>query len=409
MNDASILILALAIQQLLFAAGWWLSARHLAGARTALHHWAGFCIASGVSLLLFTEPARAMFGDLAVTLRNTGIVLAFVLLRRGLLVFTRQSPRDAEQWTCFALYAAVLALIGATPAQAVERTVVLSIAMSWLLLRSALELARGGRAEFGTAAVAVIASPLLLLGSVMALRALLVLTSPQLGAASITKPVHFNIVLLLTMVVLASMFQVALGFLVMRRMVLELQHLSSHDSLTRLLNRRAFEQRLAQEVAASRRSGLPLGLLMVDIDHFKHINDRFGHQAGDSALHLTAQRLARAARSSDVVARVGGEEFGVLLPATDAAGIRHSAERLRHAVGDEPLAFADARHPVTVSVGASMLLTQEADAEALLRRADQALYRAKADGRDRVVFDTLAQVSDGDGAPRAVSRPAELR
>lgn len=411
MNDASILILALATQQLLFATGWWLSARYLAGARVAMLHWAGFCLASGGSLLLFTELAREALGGAAMMLRNTGVVLAFVLLRRGLLAFTRQPLRDREQWALFAAFVAVMAVVGLAPAQAVERTVVISAMMSWLMARAAIEVIRGGSAEFGGVAVAVIGSPLLLLGGVMALRAVLALTNPDTGAVSITQAAHFNIVLLLTMVVISSMLHVALGFLVMRRMVLELQHLSSHDSLTRLLNRRAFESRLAQEVAASRRTGAPLGLLMVDIDHFKHINDRFGHHVGDTALRQTAQRLAQAARLNDVVARVGGEEFGVLLPATDAAGIRQSAERLRHAVGHEPLAFADGLHPVTVSVGASMLLTQEADPEVVLRRADQALYRAKAEGRDRVVFDTLAQVSDGDAATplRAASRPAELR
>jgi diguanylate cyclase (GGDEF)-like protein len=233
----------------------------------------------------------------------------------------------------------------------------------------------------------------------MALRMTAALVRPDTGAASITQASQFNYGLLLTMAAVLVLFHFSLGFLVMQRLVSELEHLSSHDSLTRLLNRRAFEQQMAHEIAASHRSGSPLGLLLIDIDHFKRVNDRFGHATGDAALRLVAERLAAAARRSDVLARLGGEEFGMLLPSSDAAGIRQAAERLRSAVGTHAIACPDAELPITVSIGASMRLSGETDAEAMLRRADQALYRAKAEGRDRTVFDTLAQVGDDAAEP----------
>jgi diguanylate cyclase (GGDEF)-like protein len=405
MNDASILILALAVQQMLFAAGWWLSARELPESRFALRQWAGFCGASAMALFLFTEPARAALGGAAVMLRNAGIVLAFVLLRRGLLGFLRSPLREREQWGLFVACLAVMAWLGTAPESAQWRTAVLSAVLSWLLWRAAFESHRG-RAEFGVFTVGLIGLPLALVGSAMAARGTLALALPQSGVATLTQATQFNVAMLLALVVLTAVFHFTLGYLVMSRMMASLRHLSSHDSLTALPNRRAFEQRLLQEIAASRRTELPLGLLMIDVDHFKRINDRFGHAGGDLALRRVADRLAQAARGNDVVARLGGEEFGVLLPATDAAGIRQAAERLRRAVGGQPLEIEGEHSLVTVSVGASMRLTEEHDAQAMLRRADQALYRAKGEGRDRVVFDTLAQVSDTPPRPdsRAVER-----
>jgi diguanylate cyclase (GGDEF)-like protein len=276
-----------------------------------------------------------------------------------------------------------------------ERTVLLSLVVAWYVLNGGVELLRHGAAEFGRAAVAWVSLPMLLFGLAMLGRVPLALFRPDSGAVAITQAGQFNLVLLLSLLVVLPMVQFSLGFLVLVRLVRKLQHLSRHDALTGLLNRRAFDERLRQELGTSARTGLPLGLLMVDVDHFKRINDAHGHAGGDEALRQVARRLAEAARGNDVVTRLGGEEFGVLLPATDAAGIRQAADRLRRAVGGEPLAILGRAAAVTVSVGASMRLSADDDAEAMLRRADQGLYRAKAEGRDRVVFDTLAQVPPG--------------
>lgn len=391
----------MALQQLLFAVGWWLHARRIESQREALLHWAAFCAVSGAALLLFSETARQAFPAAAQLMRNAGLVLAFAILRRGLLCFTRQPTRDREQLALIVAYLAVLALLGSGRDAGVARTIALSSLSSWLMLRAAVELHRGARAEFGRGELAAVAAPMVAVGAVMALRVVVSVVRPEAGAASITQASVFNYGLLLTMAALLALFHFALGFLVLRRMVTELEHLSSHDSLTRLFNRRAFERRMSGEIAASHRTGTALGLLLVDIDHFKRVNDRFGHPAGDAVLRKVAERLAQAIRRNDVVARLGGEEFGVLLPATDAAGIRQAADRLRLAVSGRPLAVGESTLVVTVSVGASMRLSGETDAEAMLQRADQALYRAKAEGRDRTVFDTLAQVSETTGAAGA--------
>ena len=158
-----------------------------------------------------------------------------------------------------------------------------------------------------------------------------------------------------------------------------LEHLAERDGLTGLLNHRAFHARLVAEVEHAQRIGGTLSLLVIDLDHFKEVNDRFGHLAGDEVLRQVAAVLQDVAREGDVVARVGGEEFCVLLPNTAAIGARLPAERVRAAVAvlRDPL-------PLTVSVGVCSFPDDAASARELFERADAALYEAKRRGRNRV-------------------------
>ena len=159
------------------------------------------------------------------------------------------------------------------------------------------------------------------------------------------------------------------------------------DPLTSSYNRRYFDQRLAVEWARTRRSGSPLSLLMIDVDHFKAYNDHYGHPAGDEALRAVVQALTRhLQRPGDTVARYGGEEFACLLPETDAQGALLLAQRLVQGVSDLALPHAaSSTGPVlTVSVGVgSAVLPVDGEAQALVDAADAALYRAKREGRAR--------------------------
>jgi diguanylate cyclase (GGDEF)-like protein len=158
-----------------------------------------------------------------------------------------------------------------------------------------------------------------------------------------------------------------------------LEQLAERDGLTGLLNHRAFHLRLATEVAHAQRVGSAISLLLVDLDHFKDINDHYGHLAGDDVLRRVAEVLQDVARDGDVVARVGGEEFCVLLPNTSSIGARLPAERVRAAVAiiRDPV-------PLTVSVGVSSFPEDAPIARELFERADEALYEAKRRGRNRV-------------------------
>ncbi len=173
-----------------------------------------------------------------------------------------------------------------------------------------------------------------------------------------------------------------LGFLQMCKMRAEAEVLQQAmtDGLTGLANRRALDGSMARALAIAARSGRSFSVVMVDLDYFKAINDRFGHRAGDAALAAFAQRLRAALRAQDLAFRYGGEEFFVLLPNTDGTGAKVLAERLHGQValpahGDMPAQSA--------SLGVAVW--REGDtADALLGRADQAMYRAKGLGRDRV-------------------------
>jgi two-component system cell cycle response regulator len=157
------------------------------------------------------------------------------------------------------------------------------------------------------------------------------------------------------------------------------------DGLTGLRSRRYFEQSLVAEAARAARSGADLGMLLLDIDHFKRVNDSYGHNGGDRVLVEVAHRLGRLVRPGDLVARYGGEEFAILLPATDPVQAFEIAERVRRGIAAAPVAVADNRLVrVTVSVGIAGLHATGHDTGELVLAADRTLYAAKNAGRDRV-------------------------
>ncbi|MFZ5573012.1 MAG: sensor domain-containing diguanylate cyclase [Thermodesulfobacteriota bacterium] len=167
----------------------------------------------------------------------------------------------------------------------------------------------------------------------------------------------------------------------------KLEALSTVDGLTNVKNRRFFDDRILQEGKRSHREKLPLSVLMVDIDHFKKVNDRHGHQMGDECLKAVAAAIEKSTkRPADTVARYGGEEFGVILPATDSLDAAHVAERIRSAIESTPITINGHTFPMTVSVGVSTRIPGSVEeAEELLAEADRALYQAKAAGRNQVV------------------------
>ena len=161
--------------------------------------------------------------------------------------------------------------------------------------------------------------------------------------------------------------------------------LATTDALTELPNRRQFLARLTEEFARVQRFGnQPCSVLVLDLDRFKRINDTYGHAMGDAVLQHFAQLMRKAFRSIDMAARVGGEEFAVILPGTDLAAARTSAERLREIVAKTPLVQDGKTIPVTVSIGAATIVPSDTEADQTLIRADEALYRAKENGRNQV-------------------------
>lgn len=175
------------------------------------------------------------------------------------------------------------------------------------------------------------------------------------------------------------------------RLEAELRELASTDYLTGLPNRRHFFAQMEAELARIQRlDGQLAAVLMLDLDHFKWVNDSFGHATGDALLRHFAALMADELRKIDMAARVGGEEFAILLPGAALEAARSFAERLRQKLEETPLMHEGQAIPITVSIGVAVMKATDRSADAALIRADKALYRAKNGGRNRVELDPLA-------------------
>ncbi len=184
-----------------------------------------------------------------------------------------------------------------------------------------------------------------------------------------------------------------------REMEFRLEELAERDPLTGLPNRPLFEQELARQVALCRRVREPAALLLLDLDHFKFVNDAHGHRVGDELLRRVAVTVRRATPSGTVIARLGGDELAVLLPGVTAAAAREAADKLRSAIRDQELPVGSDMLHTTASVGVAPMDGEVSDPETVLVSADLAMYEAKASGGDR----TMVHDPDGGGRERASS------
>ena len=194
----------------------------------------------------------------------------------------------------------------------------------------------------------------------------------------------FQLVFYLYMSFLATVLPPSIVWLVLRRLSDDLRDIAARDPMTQLLNRRGLTEALQHYLSA--RNAEPVHLLMVDVDHFKRINDSHGHQAGDAVLCKVADVLQSAVRRGDLVGRIGGEEFVVICLETDADGVMQLAERLRAAMEKQTIRVAGLERSLqcTVTIGVSHSFKDATVLDSAMRQADAALYRGKAAGRNRV-------------------------
>lgn len=164
-----------------------------------------------------------------------------------------------------------------------------------------------------------------------------------------------------------------------------LRALALRDPLTGLCNRAGMAEAFQRQRAQARRYGTPLAIVLIDLDHFKQVNDRYGHETGDKVLIAFAECLTSTLRESDLACRLGGEEFALMLPRTGIKEAQHTAERLRHAIAQAHSEHNGHRISVTATLGVAELESAKDDLQSLLARADRRLYQGKSAGRDRVV------------------------
>ena len=170
---------------------------------------------------------------------------------------------------------------------------------------------------------------------------------------------------------------------------------ATHDPLTGLWNRAAILEIVQRELARAHRQGTSVAVALADLDHFKCINDNYGHLAGDAVLREATRRMRSAIRPYDAIGRYGGEEFLIVTPGCDVTSALNQAERLRARVKDEAMDIFEGTFPLTVSLGVAVSASLK-DADSLIRSADAALYRAKKGGRDRVELATVAEIAEVD-------------
>ena len=177
------------------------------------------------------------------------------------------------------------------------------------------------------------------------------------------------------------------------------------DALTGIFNRRAIVRESEREIALARRASRPISVIAIDVDHFKSINDRHGHNGGDMALRAVADLLRTGLRRTDLIARLGGEEFAVVLPETNIRGAVHIAEKLRDRLASTPIALPAGYIEMTFTAGVAQLIGSDSTFDSIMGRADQALYRGKTAGRNRIIVAEPHGLSNSD--PSAIDLTSE--
>ncbi|MFN7726570.1 MAG: diguanylate cyclase [Rubrivivax sp.] len=376
------------LQMLLYAALWGPACVLLPRDRRAILHWAAYGVLAGLGLALvawrghgpevLTRPVSSLL-----------LVLSLLVARRGTEVFLQAPASDRQSLALLAALVPALALVGTAPQHDHHRVALSALACAWIMGSALWPLSRSMAREFGQRVAWATGLPLAALTVVHLGTAL---EAWRRGSASVSiehAATAVQIVTWGTTLVAAAAFNVMFLALVVMRLVRRLHHEATHDPLTGLLNRRAMNQALSVEWQRHRRLGTPFAAVSLDIDHFKRINDSRGHETGDQVLVEVAQRLRQTVRDIDHVARMGGEEFLVLMPGCGALhdGLA-TAERLRAAVSTAPLPVA-----VTLSAGVAGPLPSDAGIDTLLQRCDHALYAAKAQGRNRAVLQATARAT----------------
>lgn len=382
LTPSSIAYLMVAAQQLLVAVGWCVGASLMRTVRTAGLYWAAFAAFTGLSLIVIVASV-VVGSDGLRAVGNVAVLLSVLALQRGIRCFFGMPLPWWRQAVVLAVGVAVSWVAaqgghGGLRVGSISALLALvSIAIAWDVRRLTGQRLHPG---WGWA----LAVPLLVGSAAFLARAARAFATPETVVAEVTVNNPLNIGVALMYMTVTLVFQLTLVSLVMSQLVLSMRRLARRDALTGLLNRRAIDDVLDDEAHRARRLGTPFSVLMIDVDHFKSINDRFGHAAGDRALQHLATLLSGQMRDIDRVARYGGEEFIVLLPATTAAEAAVLAERLRERVASLPMVWEDQDMPLTVSIGLAQWAGPQDQPGPLVSRADAALYRAKAGGRNRV-------------------------
>jgi diguanylate cyclase (GGDEF)-like protein len=378
LSPTEVSFLTAALIQAVASAVWAIGALAVPEERRPMAHWAAWAALSSVTWLTLATQIESppLFGIACG-------MLGAMTLQRGIRVHIGRPPALLVPGALLALVLVVNRL-GADPAHRSLAAAINFGVLACLYFGMARDLYVHGRDDLRLRWPLLLALPVLLGALAFGSRALRAWVSPASVQAEMITHSALNVASVLGYLVLVLLLHATLMALVTGRLVNDLRRLSRHDGLTGLLNRRALEEALAAQVQRSRRSGEPFCVLMLDADHFKAINDCFGHAVGDQALKHLSGLLLGHMRAVDRLARFGGEEFLVLLPGLTLSAALPVAERLRELVASAPLPHAGSNIALSVSIGMAEWGGAPEEMSRLLVRVDAALYEAKQHGRDRV-------------------------
>lgn len=371
------------VQFALYAVAWFLYARFSAEDSVAAKHWGLFnaLVGAGILLALLRDETRGWWAYVGSALC---FLCAFMTGWRGTTALMHEPQQRRAQIIVFVVAAGGVLWAGPGLERAPVRVFFTYVGAAVIIVLGYLQSGSAAMTEFRGRFAAVLRVTTLGTAVLLAARGVQQLFWPGRG---LELQSHDGVSLpqFLVFLVMAAGFNFSCLGAQLQRYVRRLRELTLRDPLTGLLNRRAFHEELQREWQRMRRMGSPMVVTAFDLDHFKAINDGHGHDTGDLVLVRAARLLRETSREIDLVARLGGEEFAVVMPDTTLAQGLQAAERLRQSLASLPLlSEAGAMLSVTVSIGVADARDVDGDAYATLRRADEALYRAKRDGRNRV-------------------------
>lgn len=379
-SATQVAFLLVALIQAVFAIVWAVGAYALTTARHAIVYWVAWAALSAVTWLILSMNVEAP--PLLAMLAGS---IAIMSLQRGIRAFIGR-PQPDRVHVLLLLASVAVAAFSLSPERRPLQAVGNYCVLTALYLYIAFDLYRHARDQLRFDWPIVLALPVLLGSMAFGVRAIRAIVEPESVGAEMAADSLMNVRAAMIYVVLVLSLHATLIVLVVARLVGELQRLSRHDGLTGLLNRRAMEELLEAQIRHSRAAAAPFVLMMLDLDHFKRINDQYGHPVGDLALKHVAGLLSGAMPQSAALARYGGEEFVILFPTATLSQAGQLAEHLRDLLASNPLLQETASIPLSMSLGVAQWRGPADDLSQLLLRADAALFQAKVQGRNRVVI-----------------------
>ena len=383
MIDLRTLLLGIAVADLMLAAALWIGASR--ALRDGLSHWASALVVRAIALGLFAWQSPLQAGVLAVGAAL--LALSITLQAAAILAFDK---RPFPAW----IHTAVIAGV-AVPFQLLESDRALAVVFGGIVFGTLLLVTAAMSAHLhppaGSRARAFLLMSFAAAGGAFLLRGM--------GAMLVANPLRdfaepSGFAAATSLAIVAAALASTFGFLLLHTERAEAQalRLATTDPLTGAYNRRTFHEIAERELSRARRAGQPLSIIMLDIDHFRAINEKHGHRTGDEVLQRFAEVVRSAMRKEDMLVRFGGEEFLVLLPDVPGPGAVVVAGRIRRTVAAEPIEVNGLQFPLTVSLGVAARLDEGPESlETLLDRADGALALAKERGRNRVVALSLGR------------------